>query len=413
MRGDGGRGGRRGVRRVDGRVRAHAYCAQQCAASRRAALPRALALGCGLCCAARGARSRASAATAQAAGGGRSRPRRSWRTTPRTCRPSPRRLVLCENVCVHPCAPLDLYKPDVTLARPPRPTPPERPCDCGRASARLVGGSARRVLLRRRRRRRVRLRGGRTLLLRRMRAMLCVLAPATAASCHASACCGPAPFGAARRGGRGRALGRWAEGAAQREARTAAFHARRAAEPEPVLVPRHPLGAVAAVIQRPGSGRRRRRVRCRRSTPSRPRPAPTRRRRRPSSSTPSRRTARWSADRGHAPVLGTTRSDVVSSDAPAGQRRHHHHASSDVPAGRRQRRCAAEQDEGAGSEGLAGELTARRARPSVSTPSPRTACRKRGDGALDGLGSSDEVDSRRQHAARQRRRRRAAKLEAQ
>ena len=166
---------------------------------------------------------------------------------------------LCENVCVHPCAPVDLYKPDVTLARPPRPTPPERPCDCGRACAACAGGLGLAACC-------CAGDGGgacdcaaaEQLLLRRMRAMLCVLALGDCGeSCHASACCGPwAPFGCLLAAeGEAERLGRWAEeGAAQREARTAAFHARRAAEPERYSYSRHPLtGHVAAVIQRPGS----------------------------------------------------------------------------------------------------------------------------------------------------------------
>ena len=37
--------------------------------------------------------------------------------------------IMCENVCVRPCAPLDLYKRDVTLTRPPKPTKPKRSLD--------------------------------------------------------------------------------------------------------------------------------------------------------------------------------------------------------------------------------------------------------------------------------------------
>ena len=161
---------------------------------------------------------------------------------------------LCENVCVHPCAPVDLYKPDVTLARPPRPTPPEPPCDCGRRARRARAGSARRVLLRRRRRR-----GAATA--RRPSSCCCgacrdacVLALGDGESCHHRVLRPWARSLPAQRGGRAERLGRWAEeGAAQREARTAAFYARRAAEPDRYSYARHPLtGHVTAVIQRPG-----------------------------------------------------------------------------------------------------------------------------------------------------------------
>ena len=156
---------------------------------------------------------------------------------------------LCENVAVHPCAPIDLYKPDVTLARPPRPVRPVHPCACEcTATSACCGG------------------GGdgpgafacdcataEQLLLRRVRVMLCVLALADCReSCHPSSCCGPwSPCGCSGEREDER-LGRWkAEEDAKRAARTAAFHVQRAETPGRYNFTRAPLtGHVTASIQR-------------------------------------------------------------------------------------------------------------------------------------------------------------------